>query len=291
MNDGKTPRRSIIGFILPYLITAIGIALLIWLFTSRLFGGSEQISLTTLDADYLGYTYSLVDREGTKVVEYKLSDFESTTKQFYTVNVRESEKVVVISGNYLDANKASHSYSITMESNKWNEANIVPVIIEGQQYEAAHAAYRYLFQIRVEQFKAANPNRTNVGIYTVSDAYEVSFWEAWGPTLIYIGFTLLIAVFIIYRLNKSVNGANNGVMGFNKSPARRADNTKVRFADVAGCDEEKAEMVELVEYLKDPKKYSVYGARLPKGVLMIGPPGTGKTLLAKAVAGEAGVPF
>ena len=83
---------------------------------------------------------------------------------------------------------------------------------------------------------------------------------------------------------------NNNVLGFNKSPARKAS-SKVKFSDVAGCDAEKAEMVELVEYLKDPKKYSKFGARLPKGVLLIGPPGTGKTLLAKAVAGEAGVPF
>jgi cell division protease FtsH len=71
----------------------------------------------------------------------------------------------------------------------------------------------------------------------------------------------------------------------------REDASKIRFTDVAGCDEEKAEMVEMVEYLKEPKKYSKYGARLPKGVLLIGNPGTGKTLLAKAVAGEAGVPF
>ena len=80
-------------------------------------------------------------------------------------------------------------------------------------------------------------------------------------------------------------------MDFNKSPAKRENQTKVKFSDVAGCDAEKAEMVELVEYLKDPKKYSKFGARLPKGVLLIGPPGTGKTLLAKAVAGEADVPF
>jgi cell division protease FtsH len=92
-------------------------------------------------------------------------------------------------------------------------------------------------------------------------------------------------------LNSSVNGANRQAMDFNKSPARREDTSKIRFSDVAGCDEEKAEMVEMVEYLKDPKKYSKYGARLPKGVLLIGNPGTGKTLLAKAVAGEAGVPF
>jgi cell division protease FtsH len=102
---------------------------------------------------------------------------------------------------------------------------------------------------------------------------------------------LIVGFFFFRMLNSSVNGANRQAMDFNKSPARREDASKVRFSDVAGCDEEKAEMVEMVEYLKDPKKYSKYGARLPKGVLLIGNPGTGKTLLAKAVAGEAGVPF
>ncbi|MBE6134517.1 MAG: ATP-dependent zinc metalloprotease FtsH [Erysipelotrichaceae bacterium] len=124
-----------------------------------------------------------------------------------------------------------------------------------------------------------------------TDAFKQSRWDVWGPTIITTGVVLLIGVFIFSRINNSVNGANNSAFNFNKSPARRAESSKVRFDDVAGCDEEKAEMVELVEYLKDPKKYSKFGARLPKGILLIGPPGTGKTLLAKAVAGEAHVPF
>ena len=122
-------------------------------------------------------------------------------------------------------------------------------------------------------------------------AFEVSWWDSWGPTIITIGFTLLIAIFLFSRLSNSVNGANNRAIDFGNSRARRIDSSKVRFDDVAGCDEEKAEMQEIVQYLKEPQKFSKYGAKLPKGILLVGHPGTGKTLLAKAVAGEAGVPF
>ena len=80
-------------------------------------------------------------------------------------------------------------------------------------------------------------------------------------------------------------------MSFAKSKARVNSNIKVRFADVAGAEEEKAELAEVVEFLKSPKKFSDLGARIPKGILLVGPPGTGKTLFAKAVAGEANVPF
>ena len=91
-------------------------------------------------------------------------------------------------------------------------------------------------------------------------------------------------------MTATVGASNRQAMDFNRSRARKAT-SKVKFADVAGADEEKAEMQELVYYLKDPKKFTKFGAKLPKGILLVGPPGCGKTLLAKAVAGEAGVPF
>lgn len=89
----------------------------------------------------------------------------------------------------------------------------------------------------------------------------------------------------------NANGGNRQAFEFGESKARLEGNIKVRFADIAGCDEEKEEMAELIEYLRSPKKFAQMGARIPKGVLMVGNPGTGKTLLAKAVAGEANVPF
>lgn len=105
---------------------------------------------------------------------------------------------------------------------------------------------------------------------------------------------LLLAFFFIFFLSQSQGGGGGGrVMNFGKSKAKLYDDKKkkVRFTDVAGADEEKQELVEIVDFLKDNRKFKKMGARIPKGVLLVGPPGTGKTLLARAVAGEAGVPF
>ncbi|MBO8137008.1 MAG: ATP-dependent metallopeptidase FtsH/Yme1/Tma family protein [Desulfotomaculum sp.] len=104
---------------------------------------------------------------------------------------------------------------------------------------------------------------------------------------------ILLFVFLFFFLMQQTQGGGNKVMSFGKSKARlhSEEKPKVTFDDVAGADEEKAELAEVVEFLKDPKKFNEIGARIPKGVLLFGPPGTGKTLLAKAVAGEAGVPF
>ena len=110
------------------------------------------------------------------------------------------------------------------------------------------------------------------------------------PTILLLGVMVFFWLFVVRRMNASM-GADK-TMGFGKSKARKADDKKkTTFADVAGADEEKEEMSEIVDFLKDPKKFNDLGARIPKGVLLVGPPGTGKTLLARAVAGEAGVPF
>ena len=127
--------------------------------------------------------------------------------------------------------------------------------------------------------------------YSVNDPYEVSWWDQWGPTIILMVGSLLIVILLMSRLSGSIGASNNRALDFNRSRARRETHSKVRFSDVAGCDEEKLEMQEIVSYLKEPRKYAKFGAKLPRGILLVGPPGSGKTLLAKAIAGEAGVPF
>ncbi len=110
------------------------------------------------------------------------------------------------------------------------------------------------------------------------------------PTVLMIAIMVVFWIFIMKRMNASMG--TDKTMGFGKAKARKDDGKKkTTFADVAGADEEKEEMAEIVDFLKDPKKYNELGAKIPKGVLLVGPPGTGKTLLARAVAGEAGVPF
>ena len=120
-----------------------------------------------------------------------------------------------------------------------------------------------------------------------SDPNSGSIWTVLLGTIVpYLIFGALI-FFMLSRMNTG----NNKAFDFSKSPASLQSNSKVKFTDVAGADEEKEEMSELIEYLRHPKKFEKMGARIPKGVLLVGPPGTGKTLLAKAVAGEADVPF
>lgn len=132
--------------------------------------------------------------------------------------------------------------------------------------------------------------KNGVQVYGKPDE-EPSFIEqlliSWFPMI------LLIGVWIFFMRQMQMGGKNGGPFSFGKSKARMLDDSanKVRFSDVAGCDEAKEDVQEVVDFLKDPSKYQRLGGHIPRGILLVGSPGTGKTLLAKAIAGEAGVPF
>ena len=166
------------------------------------------------------------------------------------------------------------------------------VVGETFDYSKTVVLYSYIYEKAANAAAVAEAGTTpSFVLKSAHDPYVVSWWDQWGPTIIMLAGSLLICVFLFMRLSTSISGSNNKALEFNKSRARRMTNSKVKFDDVAGADEEKTEMAELVSYLKEPKKFAKFGAKLPKGVLLVGPPGCGKTLLAKAVAGEAGVPF
>lgn len=141
------------------------------------------------------------------------------------------------------------------------------------------------FSAYIDNYNATNGDGADIKI-TFNDRNAGSIWSSIIPI---IGFVLLVVLAII--LFRSMGGVNKQAMNFGKSRANVQGNIKVRFTDVAGAEEEKEELKEIVEFLKSPQKFTAVGARIPRGVLLVGPPGTGKTLFAKAVAGEANVPF
>lgn len=145
---------------------------------------------------------------------------------------------------------------------------------------------------RLFQFIGQHPKDGEVQEMYAKPA-TIPMWVQYLPTVLLI--LMLVAFWFMFMQQSQGGGGNRNVMNFGKSRAKMAtpDNNKkkVTFADVAGAEEEKAELAEIVDFLKQPKRYIEMGARIPKGVLLVGPPGTGKTLLAKAISGEAGVPF
>ena len=122
---------------------------------------------------------------------------------------------------------------------------------------------------------------------------DSTFMNVILPVLLSVGLVLVLMLFMTRSMNGGGGGSNARMMNFGKSRAIMLGekDKKVTFKEVAGLDEEKEDLEEIVDFLKEPQKYTKVGARIPKGVLLVGPPGTGKTLMAKAVAGEAGVPF
>lgn len=212
--------------------------------------------------------------------------------------------IAVLSVSYLSKNTVETKYYEIVElvtENKISEFSLN--LHSGQLIYTKRddgKSYRYtvadpsIFYNDVNDFVLKN-NTENIGTekiikYDYKSGGETAWIMNLLPTLITLGVMVVFWIFIMKRMNASMG--TDKTMGFGKAKVRKDDGRrKTTFADVAGADEEKEEMAEIVDFLKDPKKYNELGAKIPKGVLLVGPPGTGKTLLARAVAGEAGVPF
>ncbi len=157
--------------------------------------------------------------------------------------------------------------------------NISAILKDGTRVRTYSVEYPDLVKVLSErsvQIEAKPPD---------DNPWYITFLVTWGPFILFLG--------LWFFLMRQMQIGGNRALSFGKSRARllTEDKKKVTFADVAGVDEAKEDVVEIIEFLKDPQKFQKLGGRIPKGVLVVGPPGTGKTLLAKAIAGEAGVPF
>lgn len=212
--------------------------------------------------------------------------------------------ISVLSVSYLSKNTVETKYYEIVEMVTENKISEFSLNLHSGQLVYTKRddgkSYRYtvadpsIFYNDVNDFVLKNNSENSGTDKIIKYDYKAGGETAWImnllPTLITLGVMIIFWVFIMKRMNASM-GADK-TMGFGKAKVRKDDGRrKTTFADVAGADEEKEEMAEIVDFLKDPKKYNELGAKIPKGVLLVGPPGTGKTLLARAVAGEAGVPF
>lgn len=192
-----------------------------------------------------------------------------------------TSKLVYLSGSYTyystPVKKYSYNYQCTITAESY-EKYVKPIV----KYTK--------FEVLDENGGTYWKNYYSEANYLIGVESKSSL-SSWLFPLILIIVLIVVMYFFYSKMAKSANGGGNPMAGFVNNVARKTTGSKVRFSDVAGCDEAKAELVEMVDYFHSTDKYTRLGAKLPHGVLLVGPPGTGKTLLAKAVAGEASVPF
>ena len=278
-------KSSVFKFLLPYIVI---LGVIIGLFIMVGNGSTQAISL---EAQGFEKIVEVQKKDGYLVTDYKKKDDPSDDIYFKitfkSVEVEESSTVTGFSGKF----------ELVKVENPVID-NTTYVVGVGMLNDKEKATYSFSFIVSnndpmlLDVYASCN-DLSDFGVYyQTHDATSSSL----GLTLL-INFLPIIIIgviaFFMFRSFSKQGGAGGagGAFDFGKSTAKEKKDVHVKFNDVAGCEEEKQEMQELVEYLKSPKKFTDMGARIPKGFLLTGQPGTGKTLLAKAVAGEAGVPF
>lgn len=260
------------------ILSLLAVAVIALVITNFVNGGAKKINRTEFE-HYVANS------------QYYGADGKPNVKDGKIVSVDDESKV-------LEGYKVNDKGVIVTDDEKSNLIVIWKVATDDYEYTGYTKNSKGDF---VKAYYCYGPSAYNVESW---DSEMFASWQSWGvvidqanpnagswwSTVFYIIMIVVVCVVFFLIIRSSMGGAGK-VMSFAKSKARVSTNIKVRFTDVAGAEEEKVELAEIVEFLRQPKKFSDLGARIPKGVLLVGPPGTGKTLFAKAVAGEAGVPF
>ncbi len=244
------------------IIALLVIAVIVVVIVTSLDRGTQLNDLTKFDKYVENYSYAQKN-DGEVVVEGQNVALDTDGDGSFETTVPASEVITRVEIN---------QYALTGYAASGTVYSLYGASLYGSEALSENGIVARWMNYGV-QIEYANPN-------------SGSYWSS----IITVGGLVLLCV-VFWLIIRSTAGGTGRTMSFAKSKARISTNIKVRFTDVAGAEEEKLELAEVVEFLKQPKKFSDLGARIPKGVLLVGPPGTGKTLFAKAVAGEAGVPF
>ena len=221
--------------------------------------------------------------------EWNVNQFEEAMhggsedlKNTYNYNIEKIKSVEVTQDSIMQVDVTYTFTDTTKDGKEYNRTAVATFYWLDSNYE-----YTHIVEEAINDFKNYGDSYKKKVSYSVASNTSV-----WSIILTYLPMLIIIIVgIVLFRSMMKAQGGAQGTFDFGKSKARLEDASKIRFSDVAGCEDEKEEMKEIVDYLKNPRKYSKSGARIPKGIILKGNPGTGKTLLAKAVAGEASVPF
>ena len=277
--------RIIMGLI-AFALVAVAAVLLILNTVNR----ASEISFTEFK-EYVANTQFYKDGDDGKKVPNETTVTDGEGEHKIIVSIIDPE--IKLDDDYFVNDKGAIVKKV--KNSKGAEVEVPLIVI----WKINTSAYKFSAKTEVGSFVAYGPST-----YGSLDSETVKLWESYGVEISFANpnanswvstlFTVLSSVVVcvvFFLIIRSTMGGSGKIMSFAKTKARVSTNIKVRFTDVAGAEEEKVELAEIVEFLRQPKKFSDLGARIPKGVLLVGPPGTGKTLFAKAVAGEAGVPF